>query len=527
MDFSDISLSLFRNFPNLTVRIYDLSIENIEPFEGIKLADVKSADVTVDIMSVIRNENPLKIKGINVKQPKINVYVLEDGRANYDIAKPSTDTTAEEAEPADLSAFRANLQGYSIEEGDILYDDESLGAYVSIKGLNHNGSGDFTIDVYDLDTETEIDSLTVSYGGITYLKRAHTALDAIFNIDQKNSKYTLKENVLKLNELELNADGFVQLVDSVNTAMDLTFSTPQNSFKNLLSMIPNAYIAGYENVKADGKFDLGGWVKGTYNGDLEQYPAFQINLGVDNANVKYPDLPLGITNINTKVNVNSPSSNFDDMVVNVPNFAMKLGSNPIKAIFNLKTPISDPDIDTKIDGVLNLKELSQAFPMEGVNDLNGVIAANIEAKTRLSYIENQEYERVNMNGVAEITNLTYKDAIYPAIRINNAKAAFTPQNVRVDNFDAKLGKSDIKANGRVDNILAYFSPKKTMKGSFTVRSNYFDANEWMPQEDASQPALPAAEESAEEIEIFDRFDFTLDATLGEIVYDTYNIKIQW
>lgn len=525
MDFSDVSLSLFRNFPNLTVRLYDLTIDNIEPFEGIRLADVKSADITVDIMSVIRNENPLKIKAINVVQPKINVYVLEDGRANYDIAKPSADTVVTTEEPADLSAFRANLQRYSIENGEILYDDESLGAYVLAKGLNHSGSGDFTIDVYDLDTDTEIDSLTVRYGGITYLKRAHTILAAIFNIDQRNSKYTLKDNLLKVNELELNADGFVQLLDTSNIAMELTFSTPQSDFKNLLSMIPNAYIAGYENVKADGKFNLGGFVKGTYNGELEQYPAFQVNVGVENGNVKYPDLPLGISNINTKVNINSPTSNFDDMVVNVPTFAMKLGSNPIKAIFNLKTPISDPDIDTKIDGVLNLKELSQAFPMDGM-DMNGVIAANIEAQTRLSYIENQQYERVKMDGVAEITNLNYKDATYPAIRINNAKAAFTPQNVRVDNFDAKLGKSDIKANGRVDNILAYFSPKKTMRGSFTVRSNYFDANEWVPQEEVNGPALPASEDKqpAEQVEIFDRFDFTLDATVGEIVYDSYNLK---
>lgn len=526
MDFSDVSLSLFRNFPNLTVRMYDLTIDNIEPFEGIRLADVKSADITVDIMSVIRNENPLKIKAINVNQPKVNVYVLEDGRANYDIAKPSADTVVDTEEPVDLSAFRANLQRYSIENGEILYDDESLSTYVLAKGVNHSGSGDFTIDVYDLDTDTEIDSLTVRYGGITYLKRARTTLAAIFNIDQRNSKYTLKDNLLKVNELELNADGFVQLLDTSNIAMDLTFSTPQSAFKSLWSMVPNAYIAGYENVKADGKFDLGGFVKGTYNGDLEQYPAFQVNIGVENGNVKYPDLPLGISNINTKVNVNSPTSDFDDMVVNVPTFAMKLGSNPIKAIFNLKTPVSDPDIDTQIDGVLNLKELAQAFPMDGVMDLTGVIAANIEAQTRLSYIENQQYERVKMDGVAEVTNLTYKDANYPAIRINSAKAAFTPQNVRVDNFDAKLGKSDIKASGRVDNILAYFSPKKTMRGSFTARSNYFDMNEWMPQEEANGPALPAAasEESTEPVEVFDRFDFTLNATVGEIVYDTYNLK---
>ncbi|HMO39400.1 MAG TPA: AsmA-like C-terminal region-containing protein [Saprospiraceae bacterium] len=525
-DFSDASLTLFRSFPNLTVRLKDVTVDNAAPFEGIRLADVQSADLTLDIMSVIRNENPLRLKSIHIQQPKLNIYVLEDGRANYDIVIPSTDTTAVEEEPLDLSAFRANLEKYSINNANILYDDRSLGVYVSAKGLTHSGSGDFTIDVYDLDTRTDIDSLTLRYGGITYLKRAHTTLDAIFNIDQRNSKYTLKDNILKVNELHLNADGFVQLAEADDIIMDLTFSTPQNSFRYLLSMIPNAYIAGYEQVKADGQFELNGFVKGTYNEEREAYPAFQLNFGVENGNVKYPDLPLGINDIFAKVNINSPSSNFDDIVVNIPAFRMRLGNNPFRAVFNLKTPISDPDINTEIVGTLNLRELAQAFPIEGISDLNGTIVADVRAKTRLSYIENQQYERVNMDGVMEIKSLNYKDAIYPAVRINNAKAAFTPQHVRIDNFDAQLGKSDIKASGRVDNILAYFSPKKTMRGSMTVRSGYFDVNEWMPAEATAGPALPSADATAAStpMEIFDRFDFTLDAAFTEMAYDIYSLK---
>lgn len=292
-------------------------------------------------------------------------------------------------------------------------------------------------------------------------------------------------------------------------------------------MIPNAYIAGYENVKADGTFNFSGFAKGTYNAEKEQYPAFGMDLAVNNGNVKYPNLPLGISNINTKVNVNSPTSNFDDLIVDVPTFAMKLGNNPIRAIFNLKTPISDPDVTAQVNGTLNLKELSQAFPMEGVSDLSGVITADVDVKTRASVIEAQRYDEVNMRGTMAIQGFNYKDASYPAIKINNAAAAFTPENVKIQNFDAKLGKSDVKATGSIQNILAYFSPKKTMRGAFTVRSNYFDVNEWMPAEEtaSTNPALPAAEgQPAESTEIFDRFDMTVDAAIGQMDYDVYKLK---
>ncbi len=530
MDFQDVTFTLFRSFPDLTVRLHELHIDNIEPFEGVRLAAVKTADITLDIMSVLRNENPLKVKGIRIIQPKINVFVLNDGRANYDIVKPSEDTTTK-AEPLDLSYFRVRLESYGIEGADVLYDDETLGMYLNIRGLTHKGTGDFTIDVYDLNTKTRIDSLTLRYGGITYLKNAKTTLDAIFNINQPESKYIFKDNNLKINELELRADGFVQLAEDDNIHMDLRVSTPQNEFRHLLSMIPNAYIAGYEKVKADGKFDLNAQAKGTYNGERDLYPAFQVNLGVENANVKYPDLPMAINAINTKVNINSPTSDFNDIVVNIPNFSMKLGNNPFKAIFNLKTPISDPDIDAKVDGVLNLRELSQAFPITGVDDLNGIITANMRAKTRMSYIDNQQYERVDMSGKFQVQNMNYQGTGYPLIRIQDARMDFTPRHVRLEGFNAKLGKSDVQASGYIDNILAYFSPKKTMTGQLTVRSNYFDANEWTPQEAASTaPAKPKADlPNGEEAEAlmarpFDRFDFSLDARIGELLYDTYQIK---
>lgn len=526
MDFTDVNLSLFRDFPDVSVRLENLTISNLEPFEGIRLADVQSADVTVDIMSIIRNQKPWRIKYIGVKKPTINVFVLEDGRSNYNIVKPTADSLAAAPEPA-TSDFNISLQSYEVEDAIINYKDETLGMNLAIKGLDHKGAGDFTSTIYDLDTNTDIDSLTLSYGGITYLKRAHTSLDAIFNIDQAQSKYTLKDNILKVNELQVKADGFVQLPDTSNIVMDLKFSTPQSAFKDLLSMIPNAYIAGYENVKADGKFGFAGMAKGTYNATLEQYPSFELNLSVDNGSVKYPDLPLGITNINTKVNVNSPTSNFDDLRVDIPTFAMKLGSNPISAVFKLKTPISDPDVDTQVKGTINLKELSQAFPMEGMSDLSGIISADVDVKTRLSTIEAQQYDQVNMRGMMAVQGLNYKDKAYPAIRINDAKAQFTPQNVRLENFDAKLGKSDVKASGSIQNILAYFSPKKTMRGTFNVRSNYFDVNEWVPTETTptTQPALPAADaKPVAQTEIFDRFDFTVDGIIGELVYDTYKLK---
>jgi hypothetical protein len=525
VDFSGVDISLLRSFPSVSIGLNDYSVTGIEPFEAVKLAAGESARITVDFWSAWNfGKVPLNIQSITLDKPEINVIVLADGTANYDIAKPSADTSTTETK------FQIQLQEYAINGGNITYDDRQGGTYLKLTGLDHSGEGDFTQDVFDLDTKTEIAEMTAESGGIGYLKKAKVKLDAGFKIDMPNSKYTLRENDLRINDLQIKADGWVamptddpeksgQVID-----MDLKFSAPQSEFKSLLSMIPNAYTAGYDNVKADGTFKLDGMVKGKLTATA--YPAFNILLDIAGGSVKYPDLPLGISNINTNIKVNSPGSDLDQMLVDVSKFSLKIGSNPLEGYFRLRTPMSDPDVDTKIKGVLNLEELSKAFPMEGVKSLSGIINSDIVVKTSMSTIDKGDYANVDMSGTASIKNMNYAADGMPTINIGAMQMDFTPQQVNVPSFSMKMGKSDLSGSGKIDNILAYFSPDKTMKGSFTLRSNYFNADEWMTEEEVGGSSVGSGQSGAavSDEAIFNRFDFTLDASVGKVDYDVYQIE---
>jgi len=522
LDFAEVDISLLRSFPSVSIGLKDYSITGIEAFDGVKLVAGEALLVTVDFWSAWNfGEVPLDIQSVTLDKPEINVIVLPNGNANYDIAKPTADTSTAK------TLFQIQLQEYAINGGNITYDDRMGGTFVKITNLDHSGEGDFTQDVFDLTTKTAIGELTAASGGVSFLKKAKMNLVAGFNIDLPNSKYTLKENDLTINDLKVKMDGWVAMPNDNDVDMDLTFSAPQSEFKSLLSMIPNAYTEGFGDVKADGTFKLEGMVKGKYSASPEAYPAFNINLDVTNGSVKYPDLPLGISNINTNVKVNSPGPNLDQMLVDVAKFNLKIGSNPLEGYFKLRTPMSDPDVDTKIKGVLNLEELSKAFPMEGVTSLNGLINTDVAVKTRMSTIDRGDYANVDMSGNASIKNLNYASDGMPAVKINTMQMDFTPQHVKVANFDMMLGKSDLSGSGTIDNILAYFSPEKTMKGSFTLRSNYFNADEWVTEEDDSKSAVaggqPAPVPAANEA-VFNRFDFTLDAAVKKVDYDVYDIE---
>ncbi len=521
VDFADVSLSLLSSFPDFSFGIKELSVIGVDEFAGYPLVKAKAVNLSLDLMSVISSDSPIEINSVELVQPEIKIKVLKNGHANYDIAK--TTSEAETTESSDLN-FVVQLKKYEIEDGVFVYDDRPGSVYVSIEDLDHSGKGAFTQDIFDLATQTSIGQLTAKSGGVTYLKRAKADMDITFNADIPNAKYTLKDNQVKLNALTLNADGFIQMLDD-KINLDLKYDAPKNNFKNFLSLIPSAYTADFQDVEANGALQFNGFVKGTYNLISGALPAFQLNLKVDNADFKYPDLPLGINGINTVAKINSPSSDLDKMMVDVSNFSMKLANNPFEASVKLWSLMSDPNIDSKFNGTINLDELSKAFPIEGVKKLNGLISSNLTAKTSMSAIDLQEYEKVDMSGDLRIENMDYQAEGTPPIKIADLQMNFNPKNVKLDNFDAQFGKSDIKASGTLDNFIAYFAPDKTMTGKLTLRSKVFDANEWISAGSTEEPAPdPLESDSLVSEDVFDRFDFTVDGAIGKLYYDVYELK---
>src|SRR6188768_4218379 len=99
--FEEFDLTLFRNFPSVTAEIGNLGVVNREPFPGEVLFATERLELEVNLRDILFGDQ-LRLKGISLQHPVIHVKVLKDGRANYDIALPSTDTTTVE-ESGDFS----------------------------------------------------------------------------------------------------------------------------------------------------------------------------------------------------------------------------------------------------------------------------------------------------------------------------------------------------------------------------------------------------------------------------------------
>jgi hypothetical protein len=367
-DADKFSLSLFRNFPQVTAEMRDFGIFNREPFAGEVLFAAEQLEVEVNLKDILFGDQ-LRIKGIRIVNPIVNIQVLEDGRANYDIAI-SSEEVEEEA-----GSFSFSIDHWEVLSGDITYDDKSIPFSMSLLSVTHSGSGDFTQDEFDLNTKTQADTLTVTYDGIEYLTNKRAEVEAVITISEEYSKYTFKENITRINDFVMNVDGWFKMNDD-NYAMDLTYGSPENTFKSLLSLVPGMYTESFSNIQTEGELTFNGLVKGTYS--ETQLPAFQLNLKVSDAMFKYPDLPTAVNNINLDVTVDNKDGIIDNTTIDLQKFHMDFGSNPFDARAKI-TRMYPTDVDANVIAKLNLAEISTMFPVQGL-DLKGNYAINLTAK---------------------------------------------------------------------------------------------------------------------------------------------------
>jgi hypothetical protein len=407
--FEDVGIGVFRNFPNLTVTLDKFGVVGKDEFAGDTLVDVESFGVVVDLFSLFGDK--YKVKKLTLDNPRIHAQVNKAGKANWDIMKPSTDTVAVDTAAPDTAAAAAlalELSSYSINNGYLIYDDRAGDMYLKIDNLNHKGSGDFEDDAYDFETTTSADTVTFIMAGSHYLNKGKIDADLTVNIDQKSGIYTLKDNRIGLNEIELHFDGWVSMKGD-DIGMDLKFGTNENTFKSILSMVPGMYTKDFSDIDTDGTFALDGSVKGTYN--EKSIPGFKVHLAVENGRFKYPDLPEEVKEINFDLKAESPGPDLDKLKIEFPKFHALFGKAPIDARL-LLTGLTNTNmfIDAALKASLNLEDLTKMFPMEG-QTLKGMFTVDGTAKGTVN-VDAGTFPIVN--AMMKLENGYYKTANFPS-----------------------------------------------------------------------------------------------------------------
>lgn len=514
-DFRTLNISLLRNFPSASVSLEDFWLKGTGPFENDTLIQAGELTAAVNLFSLF-GDGGYDISRIIVKDTRVHAIVLEDGRPNWDVMKPSPDAETPEDETAQ-ETFRIKLQKLSVDNLSVVYDDRQGGVFADLSRLEADCSGDFGSDRTVVDLKMETPSLTCRTGGIPLLNKVSLEADMDVDADLAGGKFTLRENMLRLNAIQLNLDGWLAQTKQ-GMDMDLRLNTNEVGFKELLSLIPAIYAKDFQDLKTDGKVTLNAFARGSIEGNTK-VPQFEVNLDVKDAMFRYPSLPAGVEKINISALVRNAGGPLDATEISVAPFDFVLAGNPFSLNAMVKTPVSDPDFHLTARGKLDLGKVKEVYPLDDMQ-LNGLVQADLELGGRLSMVEKEQFEQMQAKGSLRLNQMKLVLKDMPPVDIQQSVFTFSPRYLQLSETTVNIGKNDLTLDSRFENYLGYALKGSTLKGTLNVSSNHLNLNDFMSADTTAAVAeVPADTAAMGVIRVPENIDFQMQAAFRELLFD--------
>jgi hypothetical protein len=516
VSFADADLSLFKSFPQANVTVDKLLIVNKAPFEGDTLISLGELNLKMSIRELFKGkEEPMNIEAVSSKNGLINIIFNKDGIGNFDIALKDDKKDDGKSDPLNLK-----IKEYKVENIRFKYFDENSKIKMVIDSLNHSGTGDFAASKLDLVTKSTA-KISLFMDKTNYMNKVALTLDAVLGIDLDKGKYTFKENKALINKLPLEFDGFIQMVEN-GQQYDLKFKTPTSSFQNFLGLIPSAYAGSLKDVKTTGDFSIVGFAKGLYSEN--SVPKFNVAIASDNASFQYPNLPKSVQSIVIDTKIINETGLMNDTYVNLDKLSFRIDQDVFNAKANVRNIAENALVDAHLNGIINLGNVSKAYPIKLKVPLSGILKADVNTKFDMQSVETNQYEKMQNSGNMTLTGFKYVDDSNKAMNINKAMVQFTNTRINLQELDLTTGKTDMKVNGILENFYGFMFKDQELKGNFNMASNQFAVSDFMTTETPKAGETKKTVVKKEPVKVPSFLNCSLTAKANTVLYDNLVLK---
>ncbi|KMQ68540.1 membrane assembly protein AsmA [Chryseobacterium sp. FH2] len=451
LDYKSTRLTFFRHFPSLTVSVDNLVLQGSKPFQNDTLLAAKEVAVGINLKNLIFNRE-VKIDEIYVTNAYVNVFVNSKGEANYNVytskpsGKPSDTTEAGASIKLDLIKFR---------NCHVKYNDHAARILVDAKGLNYTGKGGLSEDIFDLETDLDIDKVDFSLNRIYYAKQKTLHADLVTRVNTNALTFVLRKNELKINDLPLKFIGFVSILkDGYN--LDIQASSEKTTIREMISVLPPQYLDWAKDTKIEGNSNLYFNIKGRFSEPKNLKPRVKVRLLVENGFVSNGKAPVPMNNLNMDLNVDLPSLDTNQLAIDLRKLNFDLGQNNSFRAYVSTKGLDEMMIKADIKGAVNLQTLQQALGLKDI-DMRGLMDTNIKSNGIFN-LDKKLFPRTN--GYINLKNGWLKTKYYPnpiqninlVANINNTDGTFKSLGVKLNPFSFDFEGNPVFVNADLQNF---------------------------------------------------------------------------
>lgn len=450
LDYKKTHLTFFRHFPSLTLSVDDLILHGSKPFQQDTLLTAKEVAVGINLKNLIFNRE-VKIDEIYVTDAYANVFVNTKGEANYNVYISEPSVTPKDSTETGTSI---KLDLIKFKNSHIKYVDHAAKIFVDAKGLNYTGKGGLSEDIFDLQTNLDIDKIDFSLNRIYYAKQKKLHADLITRINTNALTFVLKKNELRINDLPLKFIGFASILkDGYN--LDIKAASEKTTIREMISVLPPQYLDWAKDTKIEGNSDLYFNVKGRFSEPKNLKPRVKVRLLVKNGFISNGKAPVPMNNLNMDLNIDLPSLDTNQLAINLKKLSFDLGPNNSFLAYVSTKGLSEMNVNANIRGAVNLQTMQQALGLKNI-EVRGLIDTNIKANGMFS-MDKKLFPKTN--GYINLKDGFVKTKYYPnpiqninmVANVINTDGTFKSLGVKLDPFRFDFEGNPVSVNADLQN----------------------------------------------------------------------------
>ena len=405
LNFSAMDVSFFHYFPNLTITLTDFTLKSSAPFTRDTLINAKAVSFGLNLMSVFKG--PLKINKVYLIKAKVFLQYSKEGASSFDVYSSTADSAAKK-DKASSGEAEIKIESIAFIKSEFVYSDLSIPLKITARGINYRGKSNLSKDILKLTSNVQIDSLTVEYNHVPYIKSKPVRANLVTSINLNSLDMKFEKNDLTIKNIPFQFRGEFGFRKE---GYDL--------FLSLFSMYGDQYISGslrmistkklWIAAKADVNMNLQEWglglglkdfeLKGMYslkldaNGDyfkgqnpagkkpdtvILSIPNFTITSKLREGYFRYRQYPQALSGISINLRASCKDHNYESVRVAVDNLKAGFMKNKIEGSFRVNG-LKDLPVEGNIRTSLNLSEVRQLIPMDSL-DLGGFLDVSLDVK---------------------------------------------------------------------------------------------------------------------------------------------------
>lgn len=424
----EVDLTLFRSFPNAAVNLRGTALADTQ---GNLLLEAENVSFRFKVLSIFGKA--IKINSVLVENGALVIRYDEQGNSNYEVWK----TTEEEVENEESSALAISLQQATLDNIELIYEDEQNEQYAFIILEEANFSGEFSNDQFELISSADFQTQFVEYGDDRFLSDKDVYYTADILVDLTEGLYELKEvNV----GIENNA---FDLTGRVTTAEDFTdfnvvVRNEDGDLGGVLQLLPGTYAAYLQDFKSKGQYYFDALIDGKLS--KTEQPIIEVKFGLEEGRISSPRLDDDFRDVSFDAifsNGNGQSANTSRF--EMPRMKGYFNNELVELKFNAYN-FDDPSIDFALNGTLPLEAVYGLFGNENITGGSGEVEVrDLEVRGRLADIQQTDrIDRVDASGT---------------IQFDDARLIFDEERLTIDRGDILIeGNSIVMKEVKIEGV---------------------------------------------------------------------------